>query len=237
MKQPMIGVMPLMDDEKESLWMLPGYFDGIMEAGGIPVMLPLTNIHEILLECAVRCDGFLFSGGHDISPITYGEAVLNSSVKCCPIRDRMESIILKRVEELRKPVLGICRGIQFINVFHGGTLYQDLSLQHPSEINHHQSPPYEKPIHKVTIKEGSPLHALCGKTDLAVNSYHHQAIKDLGRGLEVMATSSDGLVEAVRLKDYGFLWGVQWHPEFSHEEDLTSKKIFRMFVDEARNAN
>ena len=129
-----------------------------------------------------------------------------------------------------KPVLGICRGIQFLNVHLGGTLYQDLPAEHPSAANHHQTPPYDAPVHSVTLTAGSPLWALLGKDTLAVNSLHHQAIKTLAPGLAAMAVSEDGLTEAVCLPDKRFVWAVQWHPEFSFRVNEDSRKIFKAFV-------
>ena len=123
---PLIGVLPLWDDEKNSLWMLPGYFDGIRQAGGLPIMLPLTVEPQDIAQLATLCDGFLFTGGHDVSPALYGETPINESIACCPKRDAMETILLREALRLDKPVLGICRGIQFINAALGGTLYQDL---------------------------------------------------------------------------------------------------------------
>ena len=130
----------------------------------------------------------------------------------------------------KKPVLGICRGIQFLNVHLGGTLYQDLPAEHPSAANHHQTPPYNAPVHSVTLTADSPLWALLGKDTLAVNSLHHQAIKTLAPGLAVMAVSEDGLTEAVCLPDKRFVWAVQWHPEFSFRVNEDSRKIFKAFV-------
>ena len=143
----------------------------------------------------------------------------------------MEKIVLEDAMKKNKPVLGICRGIQFINAFLGGTLYQDLPSQHSSDIEHHQTPPYDIPIHDVSIRKSTPLHDCLGADRISVNSYHHQAVKDVAPGLEVMAESEDGIVEAIYMPSYGFLWAVQWHPEFSYKKDVNSKKIFQAFVE------
>ncbi|MBQ5933883.1 MAG: gamma-glutamyl-gamma-aminobutyrate hydrolase family protein [Lachnospiraceae bacterium] len=179
MKKPVVGVMPLWDDEKESLWMLPGYFDGIITNGGIPIMLPLTEDKGDLEQAAELCDGFLFTGGHDVSPEIYGEKPLDGKVSSNRKRDEMELYILRKALESDKPVLGICRGIQFINAALGGTLYQDIPLQHPSKVEHHQNPPYNIPVHVVSINVDSPLHKCLNADTLHVNSYHHQAVKQL----------------------------------------------------------
>lgn len=234
--KPIVGVMPLWDDEKESIWMLPGYMDGIHHAGSIPIILPFSTDETEIKGLAGLCDGFLFTGGHDVSPILYNEEPLDGLVSCCEVRDRMEMVYLNEAISANKPVLGICRGIQFINAALGGTLYQDLSLLHPSDIEHHQSPPYDVPIHDVMIAKSSPLYSCLETEKLSVNSYHHQAVKMLADGLKIMAKASDGIIEAVYMPGHRFLWAVQWHPEFSWKTDENSRKIFKAFIEAAANA-
>ena len=229
-KKPIVGVMPLWDDEKDSIWMLPGYMDGLHQAGAIPLIFPFTANEEELTQLAELCDGFLFTGGHDVSPQLYHEQPMEGLVSTCEKRDRMETIILKIAMEADKPVLGICRGIQLINAALGGSLYQDLPLQHPSETNHHGRAPYDQPVHDTKVYRDSPLYGCLGKEILPVNSYHHQAVKDLATGLEVMAAAPDGIVEAFYKPDQRFLWAVQWHPEFAYRTDENSRKIFSAFV-------
>ena len=229
-RKPLIGLIPLVDIGRESLWMLPGYMEGIRLAGGIPVMLPLTDDDREIGQIAEQMDGFLFTGGHDVSPEVYGEETLSVCGELCPQRDRMEEKLLKKVLSADKPALGICRGIQLINAAMGGTLYQDLSTQHPSAIEHHQTPPYDKVAHEVQIEKGTPLHALLGMERLGVNSYHHQGIKRLAPDLKVMAKADDGMIEGVYCPERRFLWAVQWHPEFSYRTDENSRKIFGAFV-------
>ena len=228
--KPIIGLVPLIDEKKESFWMLPGYMDGITEAGGIPVMLPLTHDEGEIEELLDHMHGILLTGGHDVSPALYNEEPLKECAQTIEERDRMEMILLKKTLERDMPVLGICRGIQFLNVFTGGTLYQDLPTQRPTKTEHHQSPPYDIPVHEVTIKEDSKLFKLLGKSSIRVNSYHHQAIKDIGEDLKIMAISEDGLTEAVEMPDKRFVWAVQWHPEFSFRSDENSMKIFEEFI-------
>lgn len=230
MTRPMIGVVPLYDSARESDWMLPGYMDGLMKAGGLPVMLPLTEDVAVLELLAERCDGFLFTGGQDVSPALYGAAALPECGEVCPTRDAMEMFLLKYAIAMDKPLLGICRGIQFLNAALGGTLYQDLPMQRPSPVEHHQSPPYDAPVHSVTLLPGTPLHDLLRCDTLRVNSYHHQAVRTLAPQLLEMACSEDGLTEAVCCPEKHFLWAVQWHPEFSFRTDPASRKIFRRFV-------
>jgi putative glutamine amidotransferase len=137
------------------------------------------------------------------------------------------------VTGLDKPAFGICRGIQFFNALLGGTLYQDLGVQYKSAggppLCHHQEKPYDKSSHTVNIQPGSPLHSLFGEDKIAVNSCHHQGVKELSPELVCMATAEDGLVEAVYMPGRKFAWAVQWHPEYSLN-DRYSQKLFASFV-------
>lgn len=290
-----IGVMPLWDEEKKSIWMLPGYFDGLREAGAVPLMFPFLEDEEDIRHLCGLCDGFLFTGGQDVSPqvwkwrrgpavpepdgdsgrgpavpemgegsgtlqfcekeaaragltagsceeaavdpvdrmtIQRGEIAEGLSLSC-PQRDRMEGAVLSYVMESGKPALGICRGHQFINAALGGTLYEDLPLQHPSTADHNMKPPYDRVAHKVTVLERTPLAGLLGSGELGVNSSHHQAVRETAPCLRPMAVSEDGLVEAVFHPDHPFLWGVQWHPEFFFRRDEASRKILRAFTEAA----
>ncbi|MCD7946287.1 MAG: gamma-glutamyl-gamma-aminobutyrate hydrolase family protein [Clostridiales bacterium] len=230
MSKKLIAVVPLWDEEKNSIWMIPGYLDGIREAGAVPEILPLTDDREALLTAFAPCDGLLMTGGQDVSPALYRATREENCGAPCEIRDRMEAILYANALEENKPVLGICRGIQLVNVLQGGTLYQDLPTEHPGGTEHHMSPPYDRPVHEVGIVNGTPLYELLGMERLGVNSYHHQAVKELGAELEVMAVSEDGLVEAVRHTGKSFVWAVQWHPELDFPVNQNSRSIFGAFV-------
>ena len=145
----------------------------------------------------------------------------------------MESSLLQAVLRTDKPILGICRGIQFLNAALGGTLWQDILSQHPSEVIHRQPKPFNTPIHPVSLS-GS-LRELLGKERSMVNSHHHQAVKDLAPGLSPMAVAPDGIVEAVEMTSGSrFFWAVQWHPELLFDKDPDSLAIFQHFVSSAR---
>ena len=230
MKQPIIGITPLVDEKRESLWMLPGYMDAVARAGGLPIMLPLTADDAALDALVSLCDGLLITGGQDVAPSIYGESPINDTVLPNADRDAMELPLLRKALAADKPILGICRGLQFINAVLGGTLYQDLPVQHPSDIAHEMSTPYDRSAHEVELEEDSPLYALLGKKRMGVNTLHHQAVKDLAPILRNMATSTDGLVEAFWMPDKRFVWAVQWHPEFRFRTDADSQKLFEAFV-------
>ena len=228
-KAPLIGVTPLWDAERQSVWMLPDYLDGIKAVGGIPVVLPIAMSEADAERIVESFDGFLFTGGQDVSPSLYGMEDATGTIVSSPERDTEETLLLKKALEADKPILGICRGLQFINVFLGGTLWQDLPSQHSSAIVHRQGKPYGVPTHQVSIS--GELQLLLGKDILEVNTLHHQAVRDLGSGLIPMAVAPDGLIEAFQMPDKRFVWAVQWHPEYLFKTDKDSLAIFSCFVE------
>lgn len=228
--RPIIGLIPLYDDEKDSYWMLPGYMKILEKAGALPIMLPLTDDQAELDEAFALCDGILFTGGHDVDPTVYNTEVKETCGIPCKLRDNMEGYLLDKTIAEDKPFLGICRGIQFINAYLGGDLYQDLPTEYESDVEHHMEPPYDKGIHKVDVLENTMLADIIGAGEHSVNSYHHQAVKNLADGVQCMAVSEDGLVEAISVEKARFGVGVQWHPEFSYLVDDDSNKLVQAFV-------
>ena len=177
--KPIIGVIPLWDDEKESIWMLPGYMDVLENNNAIPMILPLSTCKENLDKCFELVDGILFTGGHDINPKLYNQKKKDTCGLQCDRRDEMEKYLFEKSIKNNKPILGICRGIQLFNSLLGGTLYQDLKTEYKSNINHTMEKPYNRGVHNVNVLENTILHKIVGVNKLYVNSYHHQAIKDL----------------------------------------------------------
>ena len=224
--------MPLWDAARQSVWMLPDYLDGIKAAGGLPIVLPLDLSDEDANRIVETCNGFLFTGGQDVSPSLYGMKDATGTIVSSPERDQLESLLLSKVLEADKPILGICRGLQFINAFLGGTLWQDLPSQHPSEIVHRQGKPYGVPTHQVQLS--GDLQTLLGKDFLEVNTLHHQAVMYLGNGLIPMAVAPDGVIEAAQLMGKRFVWAVQWHPEYLFRTDKDSLAIFSHFVENCK---
>ncbi len=225
---PIIGVTPLWDTERKSVWMLPDYLDGIKAAGGIPVILPVEMTEKDADQIMETCDGFLFTGGQDVAPALYEEKDTTGSVICSLERDKLETLLLKKALQTDKSILGICRGLQFLNVFLGGTLWQDLPSQLSSDIVHRQGKPYNAPTHQVKLK--SDLRTLLGKETIDVNTLHHQAVKDLSGDLIPMAVAPDGIIEAAQMPSRHFIWAVQWHPEYMFKTDSDSLAIFSWFV-------
>lgn len=201
------------------------YIDAVSRSGGLPFLIPSIT-DEMLLDAYVKdCDGFIFSGGIDISPCCYGEMqhplVGETSLKL----DKSQIGLARRVIAARKPFIAICRGNQVLNVACGGTLYQDNSLHGGNIAKHMQKGDRGDISHEITIHEGSKLHEMYGDRTW-INSYHHQSIKAVGEGLTITAVADDGIIEAVELADYPYGMGIQWHPEVMLLADESMKPLF-----------
>ena len=203
----------------------PNYSQAVLKAGGIPVILPTISTPEQARELLSKVDGIIFSGGVDINPEWYGEEVWNETVVIDSVRDRSDSLLARCALELGKPILAICRGEQLMNVILGGSLYQDIPTQLPDAHIHRNT------RHKMGIVEGSFLAHLFGTDSLEVNSFHHQAVKDVAPGLTIAAYSDDGIVEAYENEQ---IWAVQFHPEGMLREDDTWLPLFVAFLDRTR---
>lgn len=231
MKKPVIALIPLVDEGRDSFWMLPGYLNGIAAAGGIGIMLPLTDNETDLDEILARFDGFLFTGGHDVDPKIYGQEKTDFCGVLAPGRDAMEPKLLELALAAGKPVFGICRGLQLMNAALGGTLYQDIQAQFPSDTNHRMAAPYGRAEHNVNILPGTPFASWGIPETIGVNSCHHQGVRDLSSKMQPMAIAPDGLVEAAYIPGKDFACAVQWHPEFFPVDHCVSRILFRAFVD------
>lgn len=232
MKKPLIGLTPSHNTDNNDIQMRPTYIKALTAAGAIPVVLPLTSCVSDLKQLADTLDGFLFTGGPDVHPFLFGEETLAGCGSASAERDQMELALLPLVMNLEKPILGICRGVQLLNIGLGGTIWQDIPSQVKSEypLAHTQPFAYTLPSHHVSVRQGSRLAEIAGTTQLSVNSMHHQAVKDVAPGLTASAVSPDQLVEAVEKSDYPFLIGVQWHPEYLWEKDEAAFRLFKAFV-------
>ncbi len=211
------------------------YARGIEKGGGLPLNIPVIKSEEYMDEIVDRCDGFLFSGGLDISPSYYDALPDSNCGKVVPERDEFELKLLEKAIKTNKPILGICRGIQLINVYYNGTLKQDID-DHRDGLNHHYLTKFPRwyKAHEVEIEENSHLEKIFSDKIIMTNSLHHQSLERVGKGLTVVAKASDGIVEGVEDKDKNFLLGVQWHPEmmyYKHEEQL---KVFEYFIKKAK---
>ncbi len=218
MKQrPNIGITTSYENGK--IYMNENYFGSVWNAGGMPVYLP-RNTYGIS-EYASTMDGLLLSGGGDIEPGRFGEAKLGDSVVSSRDRDEFEFEIFNEFLLRKKPILGICRGLQLIAVALGGSLFQDIT-------GHRQTESSDKGTH--TVRLSGKIAEIAEAETASVNSFHHQAIKTLPDTLVIEAVSSDGIIEAVTKPDHPFLCAVQWHPEGMNGGDGISEKLFSAFV-------
>lgn len=188
--------------------------------GILPVLIP-DVADEYLNPIIEMCDGFIFQGGTDLAPGSYNESpIAKGKWMGDPVRDVYELKLFERAIKTGKPILGICRGMQLMNVFFGGTLYQDTLTQRPDSIVHRDADKYDSIAHGVSFVEGKILDRIySADSSDQINSIHHQSVKDLGKDLEILASCpEDGVIEAIGFtaKPDGWIMGVQWHPEFSH---------------------
>lgn len=210
------------------------YVDAVLAAGGLPILLP--HAHRAAAAYLALADALVVTGGaFDVPPELYGEERREECRETRPERTAFERDVLEAALEAGLPVLGVCGGMQLMNVVRGGTLFQDL----PADVGisgHEQPPPKDVPSHEVTIVPGTLLASLAGSDALHVNSTHHQAVKDPGGGVVVCGRAPDGVVEAIELPDLPFALGVQWHPEATSPRDPRNLAIYRGLVEAARSA-
>ena len=206
------------------------YTDSILTAGAAPIIIPICHNDDAIKKIVSSLDGILLSGGPDIHPTLFNEEPHKNIGSIVNARDILDFKIIKYAFEMKKPILGICRGLQVINVFFGGTLYQDIDSQTKSEVQHQQKSRGDLATHSVSIKANSFLHNIFGDKTL-VNSFHHQSIKDMAKGFDEIATSiNDNIVEAIEYKEDHFIVGLQWHPELLAEKNTQMQEIFNSFI-------
>jgi putative glutamine amidotransferase len=212
------------------------YARAIVDNGGAPVMIPAVGDEEALAAIYETLDGLLLTGGPDVDPARYGHARHTLTDSGDPPMERAELYLAGRALHEGKPVFGICRGIQTLNVAAGGTLYQDIDDELHTPIEHPgDGHPRDYLAHTVSVTEGSRLAGALGRTEIAVNSLHHQAVRDLGEGFAATATAPDGVVEAIETNGTAYAVGVQWHPEELYRAEQSFADLFRSFVSAARD--
>lgn len=218
---------------------LTTYIDAVSGAGGLPVLIPLSLADDDIRAIYARVQAVLLPGGGDLDPALYGAAPHPLTAQIDPDRDRVEIQLTRRAVADLKPLFGICRGAQVLNVALGGTLYQDLPSERPGDIRHafpFPEFPREHVAHPVRVEEESRLARLLGKPIVSVNSRHHQAVKDVAPGLTVAARAPDGVIEALELPRHPFGLAVQWHPE-NLQRQPEMKALFEKFIKAARAAD
>jgi putative glutamine amidotransferase len=234
-RRPRIGVTLDADEATRRYELKRGYVDALLSAGGLPILLPHADASVAAAYLALL-DGLVVTGGaFDIPPELYGEP---RRAVCGPLkaeRTGFEKDLLEAALAISLPVLGICGGMQLLNVVRGGTLFQDLQAD-AGIAGHEQAPPKDAPSHEVQVGAGTHLARLLGAGPLRVNSTHHQAVRDPGQGVLVCGRAPDGVVEAIELPDLAYAMGVQWHPEAVVRHDPRQAALFTGLVEAARGA-
>lgn len=206
------------------------YIQSVRYAKGIPVILPLVRSDRLLDEYTGLCDGFLFCGGGDITPLLFGEEPQTGNGRTDITVDLFQIRLMKRILKSRKPVLAICRGMQILSVACGGTIWQDISLIPGQTLDHmQQSASRSEVSHRIRTERSSLLREYIGSC-LFVNSFHHQAVNSPGKNVAISARAQDGTIEAVEIKGHPFAIGVQWHPECMYRSSSEMRKLFHEFI-------
>lgn len=207
------------------------YVHAIEYAGGVPILIPVLNDLSMFDTLLPRLDGLLLPGGLDIAPSRYGEEPHPMLGDLTLQLDELELTLTSRALDEDMPIIGICRGIQLLNVALGGTLYQDLPAQHPGSVRHmNLNLPRSQPVHKVYIEAGSRMEKVLGTREFMANSLHHQAIKDPGKGVRVSGRAEDGVAELLEAPDYRFVMAMQCHPEEIYLQEPACARFFAAFV-------
>lgn len=238
MKRPIIGISCMNDDDGRGgrlMAVRPSYLRAIEAAGGVPLLIHLTDDEAVVRALYERCDGILLPGGDDIDPAYFGEERHPQLGDVDPQRDTVELLLARWTREDRKPLMGICRGLQVINVAFGGSLYQDIPSQLPDSLDHRHNTrlrQYDVPGHPLALAPDSWIAERLGATEVVSNTMHHQAIKEVAPGLRAVGQAPDGVVEAVEGDGEHFVVAVQCHPEhlWSSAEPRWAS-FFRAFVE------
>jgi putative glutamine amidotransferase len=235
-KRPRIGLTMRLEMETQRFYLGRDYCEGIAGCGGLPVHIGLIPDADYISDVLDGLDGILLPGSNtDVDPLRYGQEPMPQLGTVIPEKDATDLLVLAEAERRKMPVFGICFGMQIMNVFYGGTLYQDVYTQIKDCLKHEQGKPVTRNSHSIEIEPGSLAHKLAGQDHARVNTSHHQAVDRIGRHLQATAWSADGIVEAIEsTKGDHFLLGVQWHPELTWNTEPLSRAIFEAFVGKAR---
>lgn len=233
MNKPIIGIgadVLVTPGERDRAFVYVTYAEAVRRAGAIPVVLPPQP--ENAAQLMATLDGFLLAGGHDCDPALYGEECHPTVAAMDARRQANDLALAEAARAQRVPMLGICLGLQVMNIAAGGTLIQDIESQHDTDIQH-ASVPEDRARHDVIIEQGTHLASVLPAGEYNVNSSHHQAVRKVGQGLRVTAHAPDGIVEGIEDPQHPFYLGVQWHPEDMTGE-ASSSELFGAFIEAAR---
>ena len=235
--KPIIGILAntkMTSTVNEEIHLNCSYINAIEKGGGIPIIIPISTDEDNIKSTIEKVDGLLIPGGVDVNPLYYNE---EPQILLGEINGRLDEfnlIATKIALELNKPILGICRGAQVLNICLGGTIYQDISYTNKNFVKHSQNAKGNIKTHSVEIVNSELLESILGK-EIDVNSFHHQSVKDLGKNLKASAYSKDGIIEAIEKEDAKFVVGIQWHPELLVDNCDKMLNLFKTFVNKCIN--
>jgi putative glutamine amidotransferase len=214
---------------RPAVFLYSNYIQALERVGAAAVLITPAHTTAAIDALVSACSGLVLTGGEDVDPARYGERPVPALGAVQQARDEMEFRAVECALRHGMPIFGICRGVQVLNVHFGGTLYQDIDTQRPGTLVHQQTA-WDRHAHGVTVEPESLLCALVGERRLAINSFHHQAVKDVGRDLRVVARADDGLIEAIEHTRHPWLLGVQWHPERNEASTPDTDPDLRLFA-------
>ena len=232
--KPIVGITAEITDDGNH-FLRPVYAKTIIQAGGIPLLIPLVPEEHIGPLCD-QIDALFLTGGEDIDPGYYGEEPDVILGKVSPDMDNMEYKLVRKMLELDKPYIGVCRGLHMLNVVAGGSLYQSIHTQREEKsILHKQIAKRTHRSHHIKVDEDSRMYQMLQESEFKVNSFHHQGVNEVKEPLRIVAKASDGIIEGVESTEHTFVYGFQWHPEeFAIDGDEPSKRIFNAYIAAAR---
>ena len=232
-RKPCIGITMRLELETDRFYLGRDYSEALESLGAIPLHIALIPNKDYLKEIIKNVDGILLPGSDtDVDPLIFGEEPRPNLKKIVPEKENTDLIILAEAEKLKKSVLGICFGMQILNVSRGGTLHQDIESEIENCIKHEQGKPLARNSHTLEIENESLISRLITNiNDVRVNSHHHQAVREIGKNLKITARAKDGVIECIEdTRTDRFVMGVQWHPELSWKNESLSKNIFETFI-------
>lgn len=240
--RPKIGLTMRLELETRRFYLGRDYSEAVEGSGGIPVHIPLIPRADYIERLVADLDGIVLPGSDtDVDPAFFGESPHPNLGRVIPEKDLTDRMVLEQVDKCKMPILAICYGMQALNVFRGGSLFQDIGSQVENHLKHQQGMPLERSSHTLTTANSGIIASIAAEAGIdepKVNSHHHQAIRLVGEGLKATAWAADGVTESIEgLRGGHFVLGVQWHPELSWRTDVFSKSIFDRFIAECSGAN
>jgi putative glutamine amidotransferase len=236
MRKPRIGITMRLESETRRFYLGRDYSEAIEGLGAIPVHISLIPKRDYIADIVSDLDGILLPGSDtDVDPLRFGEEPHPKLGRVIFEKEETDLLVLAEAEKRNLPIFGICFGMQILNVYRGGTLFQDIESQIPNCVKHQQGKPLARNSHSIEVVENSKLSRLITYDDVQVNSHHHQAVREVGKNLKATSWAKDGVIESIEdIDENKFIVGVQWHPELSWQTDDLSRKLFETFIENCK---